>query len=251
MEGVAIAPMGGATTIGHFLDLLSPHGHGYRLAGLCDAGEEGDFRRELERAGMGLHLTRADMESADSSSASPTWRKSSSVPSAPKPSSRSSTSRASSDPSASCKDSPFTATARSSRFSGVSWVLSRAGSGVRPIAGQALDLDRVRDGWTLSSITCDHVDLGLVARGSESSRMSMKKTLSRATPRNPIRAGVGRESAPTSPSLDPPTTRSSSERAHTKRAVHTGAWARSAKLGKNWSSSPSGAITTLTAVTPA
>ena len=63
VEGVAIVPMGGATTIGHFLDLLGPHGHDYRLAGLCDAGEEGDFRRELERAGMGLHLTRADMES--------------------------------------------------------------------------------------------------------------------------------------------------------------------------------------------
>jgi hypothetical protein len=63
VEGVAIVPMGGATTIGHFLDLLGPRGHDYRLAGLCDAGEEGDFRRELERAGMGVHLTRADMES--------------------------------------------------------------------------------------------------------------------------------------------------------------------------------------------
>ncbi len=34
-----------------------------RLAGLCDAGEEGDFRRELERAGMGIHPTRDDLES--------------------------------------------------------------------------------------------------------------------------------------------------------------------------------------------
>ena len=33
-----------------------------RLAGLCDAGEEGDFRRGLERAGLGSNLTRADME---------------------------------------------------------------------------------------------------------------------------------------------------------------------------------------------
>lgn len=63
VEGVAIVPMGGATTIGHFLDLLGPHGHDYRLAGLCDAGEEGDFKRELERAGIGVHLTRVDMES--------------------------------------------------------------------------------------------------------------------------------------------------------------------------------------------
>jgi len=62
-EGVSIVPMGGATTIGHFLDLLGPNGCDYRLAGLCDAGEEGDFRRELERAGIGIHLTRPEMES--------------------------------------------------------------------------------------------------------------------------------------------------------------------------------------------
>ena len=62
-EGVSIVPMGGATTIGHFLDLLGPRGHDLKLAGLCDAGEEGDFRRELERAGMGIHPTRSDMES--------------------------------------------------------------------------------------------------------------------------------------------------------------------------------------------
>ena len=62
-EGVSIVPMGGATTIGHFLDLLGPNGHDYRLAGLCDAGEEGDFMRELERVGMCIHPTRADMES--------------------------------------------------------------------------------------------------------------------------------------------------------------------------------------------
>jgi len=62
-EGISIVPMGGATTIGYFLELLGPNGHDYRLAGLCDAGEEGDFRRELERAGMGFHPTRPDMES--------------------------------------------------------------------------------------------------------------------------------------------------------------------------------------------
>ncbi len=62
VEGVSIVPMGGATTIGHFLDLLGPHGHDFRLAGLCDAGEEGDFRRELERAGMGIDLDRAGMD---------------------------------------------------------------------------------------------------------------------------------------------------------------------------------------------
>jgi hypothetical protein len=33
-----------------------------RLAGICDAGEEDDFRRGLERAGLGSRLTRTDME---------------------------------------------------------------------------------------------------------------------------------------------------------------------------------------------
>ena len=62
-EGVTVMPMGGATTIPHFLDLLGPKGSDIRLAGLCDAGEEGDFRRGLERAGLGSNLSRADMES--------------------------------------------------------------------------------------------------------------------------------------------------------------------------------------------
>ena len=37
-------------------------GSGTKLAGLCDAGEEDVFRRSLERAGFGSHLTRGDME---------------------------------------------------------------------------------------------------------------------------------------------------------------------------------------------
>ncbi|MDP9495332.1 MAG: ATP-dependent endonuclease [Actinomycetota bacterium] len=61
-EGVWIVPMGGATTIWHFLELLGPRGLDIRLAGLCDAAEEGDFRRGLERAGSGSDLTRLDME---------------------------------------------------------------------------------------------------------------------------------------------------------------------------------------------
>jgi hypothetical protein len=52
-EGVFVVPMGGATNIGHFLGLFGPRGFGVRLAGLCDEGEEGDFRRGLERAGLG------------------------------------------------------------------------------------------------------------------------------------------------------------------------------------------------------
>ncbi|MEA2634694.1 MAG: hypothetical protein QOH92_1461 [Chloroflexota bacterium] len=61
-EGVSIVPMGGATNIRSFLNRYGPHGLDHRLAGLCDAGEEGDFRRGLERAGLGSNLARADME---------------------------------------------------------------------------------------------------------------------------------------------------------------------------------------------
>ena len=58
-EGVFVVPMGGATNIGHFLAMFGPPGFGVRLAGLCDQGEEHDFRRGLERAGLGTRLDRA------------------------------------------------------------------------------------------------------------------------------------------------------------------------------------------------
>jgi len=61
-EGVAVVPIGGAQSIGRFLDRFGPHGLDVRLAGLCDAAEEGEFRRALERAGLGSDLTRADLE---------------------------------------------------------------------------------------------------------------------------------------------------------------------------------------------
>ena len=48
-EGVFVVPMGGATNIGHFADLFGPAGFGVRLAGLCDQGEERDFRGRLDR----------------------------------------------------------------------------------------------------------------------------------------------------------------------------------------------------------
>jgi hypothetical protein len=60
--GVAIVPMGGATNIRSFLYQYGPQGIGARLAGLCDAAEEPDFRRGLERAGYGSDLTRADTQ---------------------------------------------------------------------------------------------------------------------------------------------------------------------------------------------
>src|ERR1700726_3815844 len=54
--------MGGATNIISFLNQYGRKGLDVRLAGLCDAGEEGDFRRGLEGEGLGSNLTRDDME---------------------------------------------------------------------------------------------------------------------------------------------------------------------------------------------
>ena len=61
-EGISIVPIGGAQAIGSFLALFGPQGFDVRLAGICDAAEEGHFQRGLERAGFGADLTRADME---------------------------------------------------------------------------------------------------------------------------------------------------------------------------------------------
>ena len=61
-ESVSIVPIGGAQSIGRFLARFGPQGLDVTLAGLCDAGEEGDFRRGLERVGLGSDLTRDDME---------------------------------------------------------------------------------------------------------------------------------------------------------------------------------------------
>jgi hypothetical protein len=59
-EGVRVIPIGGAQAIGRSLEQFGRRG--VRLAGLCDAGEEDDFRRALERAGLGSGLDRAGME---------------------------------------------------------------------------------------------------------------------------------------------------------------------------------------------
>jgi hypothetical protein len=61
-ERVSVVPTGGAHGVGSFLARFGPQGSDVRLAGLCDAGEERDFRRGLERAGLGTNLTRAGME---------------------------------------------------------------------------------------------------------------------------------------------------------------------------------------------
>jgi hypothetical protein len=57
-EGVSIVPIGGAHAIVRFLDRFKE----FTLAGMCDVGEEPQFRRGLERAGLGSELTREDME---------------------------------------------------------------------------------------------------------------------------------------------------------------------------------------------
>ena len=61
-EGISVVPIGGAQSIGRFLNLFGPQGLDVSLAGLCDAAEEGEFRRGLEQAGLGSSLTRAEME---------------------------------------------------------------------------------------------------------------------------------------------------------------------------------------------
>ena len=61
-EGISVVPIGGAQALGRFLTRFSSQGSDVRLAGLCDAREEGLFRHSLERAGFGSQLTRLDME---------------------------------------------------------------------------------------------------------------------------------------------------------------------------------------------
>ena len=61
-EGISLVAMGGATIIGTYVGRYGPAGLGLRLAGLCDAGEEVDYRRSLERAGLGSGLDRDGLE---------------------------------------------------------------------------------------------------------------------------------------------------------------------------------------------
>ncbi len=61
-EGILTLPIGGVTNLGAFIQVLGTSGLNLRLAGLCDAAEEGYARRSLERAGMGTDLTRTALE---------------------------------------------------------------------------------------------------------------------------------------------------------------------------------------------
>jgi hypothetical protein len=62
-EGISVVSIGGAKNIGSFLEVFGPGRAGISVAGLCDAAEEGDFKRGLERTGFGSNLNRAEMES--------------------------------------------------------------------------------------------------------------------------------------------------------------------------------------------
>ena len=73
-EGVAVVAMGGSKNITAFLERFGPRGLGVRVAGMCDAAEEGDFLRGLERAGLGSNLSREDMEALGFFVVSRTWR---------------------------------------------------------------------------------------------------------------------------------------------------------------------------------
>ena len=61
-ERVAIVAIGGAQAIGNVLRTIRRRDDETRLAGLCDVGEERDFRCALEQAGVGSDLTRERME---------------------------------------------------------------------------------------------------------------------------------------------------------------------------------------------
>ena len=61
-DGLHVVPIGGAQAIGRFLKRFGPRGLDLPLAGLCDEGEEKEFRRGLERAGLGSALTRVELE---------------------------------------------------------------------------------------------------------------------------------------------------------------------------------------------
>ena len=60
--GVAIVAMGGSKNVRYAVDRFGPAGLDLSLTGLVDAPEEGDYRRALERAGLMIGPTRADLE---------------------------------------------------------------------------------------------------------------------------------------------------------------------------------------------
>ena len=60
-RGASIESIGGAHAIRRFLEYLVTRDGNVRVAGLCDAGQEGYFKRALEGARLGVGLDRAGM----------------------------------------------------------------------------------------------------------------------------------------------------------------------------------------------
>lgn len=60
-RGARIVSIGGAHAIRRYLEQLVARDGDVRVAGLCDAGQEGYFRRALEIAGLGAGLDRPGM----------------------------------------------------------------------------------------------------------------------------------------------------------------------------------------------
>ncbi|GAA4432295.1 hypothetical protein GCM10023169_37910 [Georgenia halophila] len=63
-DGVAIVPMGGATSVGRFLLRLGPRGLDLPVVGLCDTREVPFVHRALAAAGIATVTTRAETERA-------------------------------------------------------------------------------------------------------------------------------------------------------------------------------------------
>jgi hypothetical protein len=61
-EGAEIVSIGGAHALGKVLREVRTERPELRVAGLCDAGEELQVRRSLERAGLGTALDREELE---------------------------------------------------------------------------------------------------------------------------------------------------------------------------------------------
>src|SRR5687768_4303295 len=59
-ERISVIPIGGAQAIGRYLNRFG--GSGVTVAGLCDEAEAPEFRRGLERAGLGSDSSLDDME---------------------------------------------------------------------------------------------------------------------------------------------------------------------------------------------
>lgn len=60
--GVVVLPIGGAHGVTRYLRRFGPEGADVRLAGLCDAAEEGVLRRSLAAASVGRPWSRAEVE---------------------------------------------------------------------------------------------------------------------------------------------------------------------------------------------